>query len=1122
MWRGRCRLRARWASLLACLLCAATARAQDITWTDNGDGTHVFDDSFGFDATEYSFVSKFTRGETVAVAEADRLGAAVSIDGDTLAVGRPHHFDNQEYRGEVWMYARDTPGNRTSSWSLIQIVRAPDGSSDGDYFAGSLDLDGDTLVVGAAQASPHGVEDDAGSAYVFTRSTAGVPSSLWTFRQKLQSPTRLAGDHFGFAVAVDGDVVIAGAPNRDQSADGNQVVDSSMSGQNIGAVFVFARATPGDRTSEFVLLDRLENPYPRDDDGFGATVAVDGDVLVATTAAEMTFNRDTDSQFCPIAYVFVRTEPGVTHSRWAGQAFLKLDACDARTRHLKPVAVYGDVIVVGAPDHDHVEVDSDGVSTTHYEAGHAYVFTRDLGGDVNGNWNHWNVAETLNAEVFSEGDNFGWSVGVWNETIAVGAPSKDEHETWNEGVDRDSTGDENHGAVYLFQQSYSDNSDGSTSLTWVMVVRFVPSGDDTNGGEFGASLAVHRDGLAVGAENDDGVAGAAYVFALPEVIDPTPAAPTTNATDATANATNATAPVGSLGPAPGSKNKDDAIGLTNVRFMASTIASFVLAAPFSFLAVCAIFFKPWLRRKLLDCGWKNLADTIVPDWKSDVRLMKIEVSELQAHVKAHSFPRKKDVRPILMANELKMEQPGDAAGMTSRSKTGATTMGLLAGETVAVNSMFPGGAAVGVPKKVASAMAKEVKELATLNHPNLRMVKGAVPEKGVVVMEHCRGGSVRDRMGDEESGGMSAYDITAVAVGAAHGLAYLEREKIVHGDFSADSIHLDEKGAAKIGDFGFQDTKKNIEKANASSFWFAKRAVANQNQVTPEPANPAELSSDPRADAAATSIQAAHRGAVARKTVAKMRDPAAQAAATTIQAAHRGAQARKDVAKMRDGGGPVSESFVSSGYDTRDADRVRSNGRSRRTHADARDARDARKTTSEGEGERNLFEAAVAGAVRWAGFGLGRVAPAAAASNRAGAVCEGKEAKNEEEEAEKAAWMAPELLKKGKKAKKTPASDVYALGMTLWQLYERRKPYGDAMAYEIKVRVLGGERPEFKSSSVPFKIKGIVECCLKEKPKTRPAATEVSFMIQEAAKEMKKPATKLVDKGIVKHEKKFT
>jgi hypothetical protein len=172
--------------------------------------------------------------------------------------------------------------------------------------------------------------------------------------------------------------------------------------------------------------------------------------------------------------------------------------------------------------------------------------------------------------------------------------------------------------------------------------------------------------------------------------------------------------------------------------------------------------------------------------------------------------------------------------------------------------------------------------------------------------------------------------------------------------------------------------------------------------------------------------------------------------------------------------------------------------------------------------ERNFFDAALLGLVRWTGGGLGRVAPASdGAEIRAGAVCEGKEEKNEEEEAEKAAWMAPELLKKGKKAKKTPASDVYALGMTLWQLYERRKPYGDATAYEIKVRVLGGERPEFKSSSVPFKIKGIVECCLKEKPKARPAATEVSFMIQEAAKELKKPATKLVDKGIVKHAKQF-
>ena len=62
------------------------------------------------------------------------------------------------------------------------------------------------------------------------------------------------------------------------------------------------------------------------------------------------------------------------------------------------------------------------------------------------------------AEVFS-GDN-SQLAGVWNETIAVGAPFKDEHATWNVNVALDTTAgvDDINGAVYLFQQSNSSNS----------------------------------------------------------------------------------------------------------------------------------------------------------------------------------------------------------------------------------------------------------------------------------------------------------------------------------------------------------------------------------------------------------------------------------------------------------------------------------------------------------------------------------------------------------------------------------------------------------------------------------------------------------------------------------------
>jgi hypothetical protein len=414
------------------MLCAATARAQDITWTDVGNGTHVIDDSLGFEATEYSFVSKFTRGESVSSAEADRFGASVSIDGDTFAVGRPHHWDNREYVGEVWIYARDTPGDRKSSWSLIQIVRAPDGAA-GDYFAGSLDLDGDTLVVGAAQDEPHGADDRRGLRVRLHAFDEGRPFVALDVSPEAAEPdARTRTITSGWPSPVDGDVVIVGTPKRDQSADGKQVPSASLSGDDVGAVFVFARAVENDLNSDFVYVDRLETAdlAVQDEERFGTSVAVHGDVLVATTAKQITINADTDDQFCAMAHVFVRKEVGVTHSRWEYKTTLKVDACETLTMR-KPVAVYGDTIVVGAPDEDHIEVDSDGNSHTHDEAGRAHVFTRDVPGDVNSEWSY---AFQLNAEVFSGGDNFGSSVGIWEDTIAVGASAKDEHATWNEDV----------------------------------------------------------------------------------------------------------------------------------------------------------------------------------------------------------------------------------------------------------------------------------------------------------------------------------------------------------------------------------------------------------------------------------------------------------------------------------------------------------------------------------------------------------------------------------------------------------------------------------------------------------------------------------------------------------------
>lgn len=51
--------------------------------------------------------------------------------------------------------------------------------------------------------------------------------------------------------------------------------------------------------------------------------------------------------------------------------------------------------------------------------------------------------------------------------------------------------------------------------------------------------------------------------------------------------------------------------------------------PGTVLSVMATFFKPLLRRKLLQYRFKRLANLIVPDLQGDVRVMKAELESLK-------------------------------------------------------------------------------------------------------------------------------------------------------------------------------------------------------------------------------------------------------------------------------------------------------------------------------------------------------------------------------------------------------------------------------------------------------------------------------------------------------------
>jgi hypothetical protein len=134
----------------------------------------------------------------------DLFGIAVSVSGDTLAVGAA--FENNPGgpdAGAAYVFVRSG-----TTWSEQQKLVASDGSR-GDRLGINLSAREDALVVGAylddARAGPAG-----GSAYLFVRS-----GTHWIEQQKLVAPDGMASDWFGTSVGLSGGTVVVGAPFDD-------------------------------------------------------------------------------------------------------------------------------------------------------------------------------------------------------------------------------------------------------------------------------------------------------------------------------------------------------------------------------------------------------------------------------------------------------------------------------------------------------------------------------------------------------------------------------------------------------------------------------------------------------------------------------------------------------------------------------------------------------------------------------------------------------------------------------------------------------------------------------------------------------------------------------------------
>ena len=309
-----------------------------------------------------------------------------------MVIGAHQDDDKGTSSGSAYVFTRDTAGDLGSGWTQVAKLTADDGTGY-DRFGYSVSIDGDTVVVGAQTDDDEG--DNSGSAFVFTRDTAGDLASGWTQVAKLTAGDGAASDYFGYSVSIDGDTMVVGAYFDDDKAT------------NSGSAYVYTRDTAGDLASGWTQVAKLTADDGADSDKFGYSVSIDGDTMVIGA-----YQDDDKGLNSGSAYVFTRDTAGNLTSSWTQVAKLTADDGAADDQFGYSVSIDGDTVVIGANHDDDKATNS----------GSAYVFTRDTPGDLTSNWTQ--VAK-LTAGDGAADDVFGISVSIDGDTMVIGALGDD-------------------------------------------------------------------------------------------------------------------------------------------------------------------------------------------------------------------------------------------------------------------------------------------------------------------------------------------------------------------------------------------------------------------------------------------------------------------------------------------------------------------------------------------------------------------------------------------------------------------------------------------------------------------------------------------------------------------------
>jgi hypothetical protein len=422
----------------------------------------------------------------------DQLGYTLALSGDTLVVGAPYEDspatgigggegDGAADSGAVYVFRRSGDG-----WRQEAYLKASNTGAN-DNFGQNVDISGDVVVVGApgedgAARGVNGPSDEgasaSGAAYVFRRSDGD-----WKQEAYLKASNTGAGDNLGWSVAVDGDTVAVGARAEDSGSRGIGGVQDDDSVSDAGAVYVFRAAGNTWEQEEY-----LKASNPGLEDNFGRSLALSGDTLAVGARFEDSSTRGVngeqeDDQAVNSGAVYVFRRSGAI---WDQEAYLKASNTGFEDNFGLSLALRGDTLAVGAPFERSGATGANGNQNNEStpESGAVYVFQRTGA--------TWAQEVYLKASNTGMEDNFGWSLALSGDLLAVGAIGEDSVGKGPGSDQGDNTAAES-GAAYVFHR------DGATWTQQAYLKASNTGIDDW----FGYAVALSEDTLVVAAPNED-------------------------------------------------------------------------------------------------------------------------------------------------------------------------------------------------------------------------------------------------------------------------------------------------------------------------------------------------------------------------------------------------------------------------------------------------------------------------------------------------------------------------------------------------------------------------------------------------------------------------------------------